>query len=84
MITEKSQDDALMAGDNILDKGVAQEKASNAPSNESVNLGTIDDLNLDTVHAESEYTEAEYKKLLWKIDLRLLALMWACSPHFTC
>ncbi|KAL3475449.1 MFS general substrate transporter [Aspergillus californicus] len=32
----------------------------------------------DTINAESEYTEADYQKLLWKIDLWLLPLMWVC------
>ena len=30
----------------------------------------------DPVTAESEYTETEYRRLRWKIDLWLLPLMW--------
>lgn len=33
---------------------------------------------IDTVEAEQEYTPAEYRRLLWKIDLWLLPLMWFC------
>ncbi|EHK16514.1 uncharacterized protein TRIVIDRAFT_195440 [Trichoderma virens Gv29-8] len=32
---------------------------------------------LDTVNAN--YTEAEYKRVLWKVDLVLLPFMWLCS-----
>ncbi|KAL4965453.1 MFS general substrate transporter [Aspergillus stella-maris] len=32
----------------------------------------------DTINAESEYTEADYRRLLRKIDLWLLPLMWVC------
>lgn len=39
------------------------------------------DIVLDTVHASHEYTDAQYKNLLRKIDLRLLPLLWgeSCS-----
>ncbi|KAF2163746.1 hypothetical protein M409DRAFT_37199 [Zasmidium cellare ATCC 36951] len=33
---------------------------------------------LDTVEAEHEYTQKDYRRLLWKIDLCLLPLMWFC------
>lgn len=33
---------------------------------------------LDTVDAANEYTQADYRRLLWKIDLCLLPLMWFC------
>ena len=32
----------------------------------------------DTVEAEHEYTTAEFRRLLWKIDLCLLPVMWFC------
>lgn len=35
------------------------------------------DPELDTVNAN--YTEAEYKRVLWKVDLVLLPFMWLCS-----
>jgi hypothetical protein len=41
--------------------------------------GIVQDTVLDTVDAaQSQYTEAEYKKVLRKIDLVLLPLMWLC------
>lgn len=33
---------------------------------------------IDTVEAEHEYTAAEFRRLLWKIDLCLLPVMWFC------
>lgn len=80
MASEKPQQSATMAADEVFEKGIPQEKVISAPSAGSIDIGAVDDLNLDTVHAESEYTDTEYKKLLRKIDLRLLALMWVCSP----
>ncbi|RDW61677.1 hypothetical protein BP5796_11569 [Coleophoma crateriformis] len=38
----------------------------------------VDQLALDVVNAETEYTEAQYRKLRRKIDLRLLPVMWLC------
>lgn len=38
----------------------------------------IEKVALDTVNAEHEYTPAEYRRLLWKIDLCLLPIMWFC------
>lgn len=41
--------------------------------------GKAQDLALDTVNAAAgEYTEADYKRVLRKIDLVLLPLMWLC------
>ncbi|KAJ9156304.1 Major facilitator superfamily transporter [Pleurostoma richardsiae] len=41
--------------------------------------GKIDDIALDTVNAaEGQYTEADYKRVLRKIDFILLPLMWVC------
>jgi hypothetical protein len=80
MASEKPYQSHTVATDEILEKGIPQEKAIIAPSAGSIDIGAVDDLNLDTVHAESEYTDAEYKKLLRKIDLRLLALMWVRFP----
>jgi hypothetical protein len=34
------------------------------------------DITVGTATAETEYTEAEYRRLRWKIDLWLLPLMW--------
>ncbi|RSM02857.1 hypothetical protein CEP52_007718 [Fusarium oligoseptatum] len=41
------------------------------PSDEDVQEGTLDDVAV-------EYSDAYYRKLLWKIDLWLLPLMWIC------
>ncbi|KAH8895550.1 MFS general substrate transporter [Thozetella sp. PMI_491] len=37
-----------------------------------------DNLALDTVDAVAEYSDEYYRKLLWKIDLWLLPVMWVC------
>ncbi|KAH9889193.1 major facilitator superfamily domain-containing protein [Xylariomycetidae sp. FL2044] len=36
------------------------------------------DIAQDTINAVDEYSEVYYRKLLWKIDLWLLPLMWVC------
>ena len=47
----------------------------------SIAEGQVDEkLAVDTVNAENEYTAQEYRRLLWKIDLWLLPLMWAGLP----
>ncbi|KXJ90351.1 major facilitator superfamily domain-containing protein [Microdochium bolleyi] len=35
-------------------------------------------LNIDTIEASTEYSDAYFRKLLWKIDLCLLPVMWIC------
>lgn len=47
----------------------------------SIVEGKIDDLVLDTIDAEAEYTPEQFKKLRWKIDLWLLPLMWVSRNH---
>ncbi|KAJ1328156.1 MFS transporter ACS family allantoate permease [Microdochium nivale] len=37
-----------------------------------------DALNIDTIEASTEYSDAYFRKLLWKIDLCLLPVMWIC------
>lgn len=41
-------------------------------------LQTQDELNVDTVEAVYEYSDAYMRKLRWKIDLWLLPVMWIC------
>lgn len=57
-----------------------EETVSAAPDNimaESIVEGKTNDVVEDIVHAaESEYTPEQYRKLLWKIDLIILPLMW--------
>ncbi|KAF9878393.1 hypothetical protein CkaCkLH20_03885 [Colletotrichum karsti] len=60
-------------------------EAGNAkPDSETIARMSIDDgevvekIAIDTINAESEYTVEEYRRLLWKIDLWLLPLMWLC------
>lgn len=38
----------------------------------------VDDLAIDTVEATYEYSDAYNRRLLWKIDLWLLPVMWIC------
>jgi hypothetical protein len=45
----------------------------------SIAPGGVDDVIIDTINAETEYTPEQFKKLRWKIDLWLLPLMWVCS-----
>lgn len=47
---------------------------------ESLAEGKVNDAAEDIVHAaEAEFTPEQYRKLLWKIDLVILPLMWICS-----
>lgn len=39
---------------------------------------SVDDIREDTVDAATEYSDAYYRRLRWKIDLWLLPLMWFC------
>ena len=43
---------------------------------QSLGYGKIDDIIIDTVNAETEYTSEQFRKIRWKIDLWLLPLMW--------
>jgi hypothetical protein len=52
MASEKPRYSAPIEAEEILGKGNAEEKATIAPS---INVGAVDDLLLDTVHAEPEY-----------------------------
>ncbi|RTE69570.1 hypothetical protein BHE90_016046 [Fusarium euwallaceae] len=48
-------------------------------ANNDVAEGKVQDIILDTINAaDGQYTEADYKRVLWKIDLVLLPLMWLC------
>jgi ACS family allantoate permease-like MFS transporter len=59
-------------------RDVEELKVLSNPSQASVGLGKIDDIIIDTVNAETEYTPEQFRKLRWKIDLWLLPLMWVC------
>ena len=52
----------------------------NAISAPSIQHGEIlgEKIAIDTVEAEHEYTAVEFRRLLWKIDLCLLPVMWFC------
>lgn len=47
----------------------------NGESN-SIHKGSNEEIAADTIAAASEYTPEQYRKLLWKIDLYLLPVMW--------
>lgn len=51
--SEKPQYSVPIEAEEILGKANAEEKVTIAPS---INVGAVDDLNLDTVHAEPEYS----------------------------
>jgi hypothetical protein len=57
-------------------RDVEELKVLSNPSQASIGLGKIDDIVIDTVNAETEYTAEQFHKLRWKIDLWLLPLMW--------
>ena len=61
-----------------IEKGQNLTALSN-PTEASVGYGKIDELIVDTVNAEAEYTPEQFRKLRWKIDLWLLPLMWVCT-----
>jgi hypothetical protein len=68
---------------------VEELKVLSNPSQTSIGLGKIDDIIIDTVNAETEYTPEQFRKLRWKIDLWLLPLMWVCIhpekiPEISC
>ncbi|KAH7410564.1 major facilitator superfamily domain-containing protein [Cadophora sp. MPI-SDFR-AT-0126] len=44
----------------------------------SIYKGSNEEIAADTVAAASEYSSEQYRKLLWKIDLYLLPVMWIC------
>ncbi|KAL2670355.1 hypothetical protein Neosp_014822 [[Neocosmospora] mangrovei] len=49
------------------------------PANNDVAEGKVQDIVFDTINAaDGQYTETDYKRVLWKIDLVLLPLMWLC------
>lgn len=61
----------------------AQRDLSKVPMSNGTDVdtakGTIDEVIIDTVNAaDGTYTEADYKRVLRKIDLWLLPLMWLC------
>ena len=45
---------------------------------ELTKIGTSNDLAADTVTAVDDYSQEYYRKLLWRIDLFLLPVMWIC------
>ncbi|KAF4464782.1 major facilitator superfamily transporter [Fusarium albosuccineum] len=45
---------------------------------EMTNKPSVDDLQEGTVDIAVEYSDKYYRRLLWKIDLWLLPLMWVC------
>ncbi len=61
-----------------LEKGNLKNVTS--PDITSIGQGTLDDIAVDTVNAEHEYTPEQFKKLRRKIDLRLLPVMWVSKP----
>jgi len=70
-------------------RGVEELKVLSNPSQTSIGLGKIDDIIIDTVNAETEYTPEQFRKLRWKIDFWLLPLMWVCIhpekfPEISC
>lgn len=68
----------LTAGVNEIQQDTVTE-AGISNSTDDVIDGKIQDIVLDTINAaEGEYSEADYKKVLRKIDLVLLPLMWLC------
>jgi hypothetical protein len=60
-----------------IEQGKIQNTLSH-PTDPSIGPGKVDDLIIDTVNAETEYTPEQFRKLRWKIDLFLLPLMWVC------
>ena len=52
-----------------------EEDVENGESN-SIHKGSNEEIAADTIAAASEYTPEQYRKLLWKIDLYLLPVMW--------
>jgi hypothetical protein len=60
-------------------RDVEELKVLSTPSQPSLGLGKIDDIIVDTINAETEYTPEQFRKLRWKIDLWLLPLMWVCD-----
>jgi MFS transporter, ACS family, allantoate permease len=56
-----------------VDDVVKQSDATSPTDQVSVKEGVE-----DAINASSEYSDAYYRKLLWKIDLWLLPLMWVC------
>lgn len=70
----------------------AQSPITNAPTTEKTSAGDNKNdaegevdlksepnaLNIDTIEAATEYSDAYFRKLLWKIDLWLLPVMWIC------
>lgn len=62
-MAEKKVDDVIAAQNNAMAESVVE--------------GKVSDTTEDIVHAaESEFTPEQYRKLLWKIDLIILPLMW--------
>jgi len=59
-------------------RDVEELKVLSTPSQPSLGLGKIDDIIVDTINAETEYTPEQFRKLRWKIDFWLLPLMWVC------
>lgn len=64
-----------------MNDNAVNEKTSNvAISTKATNAACAveaQDLDLDTIN--TKYTEAEYKRVLRKVDLVLLPFMWLCS-----
>lgn len=61
----------------MAEKQEAIAPAQDAARAESLAEGKIGDAAEDIVHAaEAEFTPEQYRKLLWKIDLVILPLMW--------
>lgn len=54
-------------------QGKVEHEANIAPS--IANEVIVEKIAIDTVEAEHDYTAAEYRRLLWKIDLWLLPLV---------
>lgn len=53
-------------------------RPANVDVGEELGKGQINDVVLDTVVATEVYSQADYNRVLRKIDLWLLPLMWLC------
>jgi hypothetical protein len=70
--------DEVATTEPVIEESVAHDLA--VPTLEKGEL--ISDVALDTVEAEHEYTDEDFRKLRWKIDLWLLPLMWVSTEQF--
>lgn len=62
---------------------LVEEDVENGESN-SIHKGSNEEIAADTIAAATEYSPEQYRKLLWKIDLYLLPVMWVCEMDNSC